>query len=39
MLGVVFYQILTNKMPFDIKSLNGNPELIDHYPEIDFNSS
>lgn len=38
MLGVVFYQLLTKKMPFDLKSLYGNPGLIDYYPEIDFNS-
>lgn len=39
MLGVVFYQLLTNKMPFDTKLLNENPDLIDLYPEIDFNSN
>ena len=38
MLGVVFYQLLLNKMPFDTKLLNENPDMIDHYPEIDFSS-
>lgn len=36
MLGVIFYQLLINKIPFDMKSLSGKNPLIDDNHEIDF---
>lgn len=38
MLGVVFHQLLINKPPFDMKLLNANPDMLDNYPKINFDS-